>query len=149
MNDEKLTELGALAAQAEGMEAAQDEGAANQWSEQAKEGQPSVSNAQLLDGAFQLARDTGCIVFDLQSPKAVMTDETCGQLGAAWGAVCDKKGWNLAGVMGDYAAEVTAFVMTATLIMKLRRVVGDELAVKAEREAEKQRAAESETVVNV
>lgn len=148
MSDEKLTELGALAAQAEGMEAAEAAEAAAAQGE-APEAAPSVSNAQLLDGAFQLARDTGCIVFDLQSPKAVLTDETCGQLGAAWGAVCDKKGWNLAGVMGDYAAEVTAFVMTATLIMKLRRVVGDELAVKAEREAEKQRAAEAATVVNV
>ena len=148
MSDEKLTELGALAAQAEGMEAAEAAEAAAAQGE-APEAAPSVSNAQLLAGTFQLARDTFCIVGELQSPRLVLTDDACNQLGAAWGAVADKRGWDLVGVLGDYAAEFSAVMLSVTLGMKLRRGVGDELAVKAEREAEKQRAAESETVVNV
>ena len=145
MSEEKLTELGALAAQAEGMEAAEAAAAKGE----APEAAPSVSNAQLLAGAFQLARDTFCIVGELQSPRLVLTDDACNQLGAAWGAVADKRGWDLVGVLGDYAAEFSAVMLSVTLGMKLRRVVGDELAVKAEREAEKQRAAEAATVVNV
>lgn len=70
MSDEKLTELGALAAQAEGMEAAEAAEAAAAQGE-APEAAPSVSNAQLLAGTFQLARDTFCIVGELQSPSVV------------------------------------------------------------------------------
>ena len=123
-------ELGALAAQAESLEA---EAATAMGEGQGSEQQPVVpvqTNAQLLAGVFQLSRDVGCIVAGVQSPRVVLDDATLQQLGDAWGAVADKRGWDLQRLMGDYAAEVSAVMVTITVGVRVNKALQTELAMR-------------------
>lgn len=135
-------ELGALAAQAEGLEA---EAAAATGEGQGAEQAPAVpvqTNAQLLAGVFQLGRDVGCIVAGVQSPRIVLDDATLQQLGDAWGAVADKRGWNLQRLMGDYAAEVSAVMVTITVGVRVNKALQTELAMRERAAAEPAAAVE-------
>lgn len=132
MTTEKHDELSALAAQAEGLETAQD--AAQQGQGEPQQAAPVQTNAQLLAGTFQLAREVGCVVAGVNSPRVVLDDATLTQLGDAWGAVADKRGWDLAKLMGDYAAEVSAVMLTVAVLSKVAKGVQNELAAR-EREA--------------
>lgn len=88
---------------------------------------PGTSNSELLAGTFQLARDTASIITGLKCLRVELPDPTLEQLGQAWGAVADKRGWNLSAVMGDYGAEVAAVMMTLTIGMRLSKAVQAEL----------------------
>lgn len=130
-------ELEALAAQAEGLEADRAQDAAGQDAGPgAAQGVPLQTNADLLAGTFQLARDVFCIIGEVQAPRMVLDDATVVQLGQAWGAVADKRGWDLSKLLGDYAAEVAAVMMTLTVGGKLVKAVRAEMDAKAPREAE-------------
>lgn len=129
-------ELGALAAQAEGLEA---EAAAADGVGQGGEPVPAApvqTNAQLLAGVFQLGRDVGCIVAGVHSPRVVLDDGTLQQLGDAWGAVADKRGWDLQRLMGDYAAEVSAVMITFTVGMRVNKALQAELAARERKAGE-------------
>lgn len=129
-------ELGALAAQAEGLEA---EAAAADGAGQGGEPVPAApvqTNAQLLAGVFQLGRDVGCIVAGVHSPRVVLDDGTLQQLGDAWGAVADKRGWDLQRLMGDYAAEVSAVMITFTVGMRVNKALQAELAARERKDRE-------------
>lgn len=128
-------ELGALAAQAEGLEA--DAAAATAAPGAGGEQAPAVpvqTNAQLLAGVFELGRETFCVVSGLQSPRHVLDGPTVQQLGEVWGAVADKRGWDLSRLMGDYAAEFAAVACTITIGMKLNKAVAAELATREPKE---------------
>lgn len=130
-------ELKALAAQAEGLEseaAAAEAGAAVGGEQQPAA--PVQTNAQLLAGVFQLGREVGCIIADVQSPRVVLDDATLQQLGDAWGAVADKRGWDLNRVMGDYATEVTAVMVTITVAVKVNKALQTELATRERKPGE-------------
>ena len=119
---EQASPLEALAAQAEGLEVDQVEQGA-----QAPAEQPKASNADILGGMFAMMRDLACMIFDVSSPKATFRDAEAVQLGQAWGAVCDKRGVDLARIMGDYGAEVTAVILTATVIKRVSSAVQAEV----------------------
>lgn len=122
---EQASPLDALAAQAEGLEVDQAEQGAPVPVEQ-----PKASNGEILGGMFAMVRDLACMVLDLRSPKATFPDQDAMQLGQAWGAVCDKRGVDLARIMGDYGAEVAAVVMTATVFKRVSSAVNAELAAR-------------------
>lgn len=122
---EQASPLDALAAQAEGLEVGQVEQGGPVAAEQ-----PKPSNAEILAGAFAMFRDLACMILDLQTPKATFPDRDAGQLGQAWGAVCDKRGVDLARIMGDYGAEVTAVVITATVLKRVATAAKAELAAR-------------------
>lgn len=130
----KNDDLAALASQAQGLEAA-DSGAAPEGDAGGAPEAPGQSNAALLAGTFHLMREVGCALGSVQSPRIVLNDQTLDQLGDAWGRVADKRGWNLQQIMGDYAAEVAAFMLTITIVSRLNKAVRDELATKKPAEA--------------
>jgi hypothetical protein len=90
---------------------------------------PEQSSGALLAGMIELAREVFCTIGGVQSPRQVLTPGTVEQLGQAWGAVADKRGWNLSKMMGDYAAEVSAVMVTVPVVIALRRSVVAELEV--------------------
>lgn len=123
MTEKKLDDLEILAQQASTLEAEQPTSG-----EPAPPPAPPVqTNAQLLAGTFQLAREAFCIIGEVRSPRAVLDDGTLQQLGDAWGAVADKRGWDLSKLMGDYGPEVAAVMLTITVGTKLAKVVQAEL----------------------
>lgn len=128
---EKIDELGALALQAERLEseAQQEEAAPGAPPEPAPQ-----TNAQIIAGVLMLARDTACILFELKSPAAVLTDGKVEQLGDLWGRVADKRGWNLASAMGDYVEEITALMGTIGIARELAQAVVMELDAKRSRD---------------
>lgn len=125
---EKIDELAALAGQAASLESAQDEAAA--VGQGGAPVPPPQTNAQILTGAVHLAREASCIVLDVQSPRSVLDEATMQQLGEAWGAVADKRGWNLQQLMGDWGVEIAAVMTTITVGMRLSKAVGAELAAR-------------------
>ncbi|SDP81164.1 hypothetical protein SAMN04489708_12835 [Paracidovorax cattleyae] len=70
------------------------------------------------------------MVLEVQSPRAVLDDGTLQQLGEVWGAVADKRGWNLQQLMGDWGPEIAAVMTTITIGMRLSKAVGQELAAR-------------------
>lgn len=147
MSDEKLTALGALAAQAEGMEAADAAEAAAAQGEAPEAGAQPMTNAQMIAGALELARETACALFDLRSPAAVLTDARIEKLGELWGRVADKRGWNLAGALGNYAEEIAALMGTIGIARELAHAVVAELDAKqAAREKAKEDTPEAVVV---
>ncbi len=128
---EKFDELSALAGQAAGLESAQEEAAA--VGQGGAPVPPPQTNAQILAGAVHLAREASCIVLDVQSPRAVLDEATMQQLGEVWGAVADKRGWNLNQLMGDWGVEIAAVMTTVTIGMRLSKAVGAELEARERR----------------
>ncbi|GKS96767.1 hypothetical protein [Acidovorax sp. SUPP2825] len=121
---EKTDELSALAGQAAGLETAQEQAAEGQGGAPAA---PVQTNAKILAGAFHLGREVSCAVLGLQSPRMVLDDPTLQQLGDVWGAVADKRGWDISAILGDYAAEVAAVMLSITVGVKLMKAAGAEL----------------------
>lgn len=91
---------------------------------------PELTNAQILAGALGAGRDVFCLVTDLKTPKATLSDDQCGSLGEAWGKVCDKRGWNLQGYLGDYALEIAAALATVAIAKAVSDGVKAELAAR-------------------
>ncbi|CAN7410625.1 hypothetical protein [Acidovorax sp. LjRoot194] len=96
---------------------------------------PQQTNGAIIAGTLQLCRDTACVLFDLRSPAAVLTDAKIEQLGELWGRVADKRGWNLASALGDYVEEITALMGTIGIARELVQAVVMELDAKAQRDA--------------
>ena len=90
---------------------------------------PTQTNADIIAGAFSLARDTAGIVLGLKS-IALLTDDKCRQLGELWGRVADKRGWNLAGYMGAYVEELTAVLATVGIVREVAVAVLEELRAR-------------------
>jgi hypothetical protein len=89
---------------------------------------PKLTNAQILAGALGAGRDVFCLVTDFKTPKATLSDENCTTLGDAWGKVCDKRGWNLNGYLGDYALEIAAALATVAIAKAVADGVKAEIA---------------------
>jgi len=135
-NTPRPDDLGALA-----MQAAQLESEAADAAQGGAPGEgpaaPEQTNAAIIAGTLQLARDTACILFELRSPAAVLTDGKIEQLGELWGRVADKRGWNLASALGDYVEEITALMGTIGIARELVQAVLMELDHKARKDAER------------
>lgn len=91
---------------------------------------PAITNAQAIQGALVAARDVFCLFTKLESPRQTLTDAAVQQLSELWGAVCDKRQINLAGYLGDYAAEIAAGIATLSIAMSVRAGVVAELAAR-------------------
>lgn len=89
---------------------------------------PEPTNAQMIAGAIAAGRTVFCMVTKLESPKVHLNDEAAQQLGAAWGPVCDKYGWNLNDALGSYGVEIAAIAVTAQIGYALHRAVTEEIA---------------------
>lgn len=133
-NDQKPDDLGALAMQAAQLES---DAAAGPEAPGAEALPPEQTNAAIIAGTLQLARDTACVLFELRSPAAVLTDAKIEQLGELWGRVADKRGWNLASALGNYVEEITALMGTIGIARELVQAVVMELDAKAKRDAER------------
>lgn len=101
---------------------------------------PPISNAQAMAGAIGAAREAFCFFTKMESPRRVLDDATTAQLGAVWGPVFDKHGWNLGDMIGDYALEFAAVVATLGIVGQLRKAVTLELAQNAAKQAPKETA---------
>lgn len=130
MSEQANDELGALAAQAAGLEAAQD-------AQQQQPGQGGaveaadgheITNAEIIAGAMEMARDVGSELTGLQSIRIAAADEDLQKVSVLVGRVCDKRGWNLNRFLGQYAEEVAAAVAVVALGRKVMRAVSSELA---------------------
>lgn len=88
------------------------------------------TNAQIIAVAIGMGRDVFCAASTLQSPKHALHDEEVKSLGEVWGAVCDKHGWQLGVVMGDYGAEIAALVVTVPIVMTVRMAVMEEIRAR-------------------
>lgn len=95
---------------------------------------PAISNADAIKGALHAAREVFCMFTKLESPRATLGDESIDQLGKLWGAVCDKRQINLAGYLGDYAAEIAAAVASISIAATVRAGVIAELAARKTKE---------------
>lgn len=122
-------------------EAANDPGGPGQ----AAPPEPEQSNAELITGVLQMVRDAGCQLADLQSPLQVATDKRLTNIGLLWGKVADKHGWNIAGMLGGYAEEITAAIATLALGRELSKCITAEMAA---RRADKP-AANDDTITEV
>jgi hypothetical protein len=131
----KPDDLGALAMQAQALESEAQAQAQAQDAQGAEAQPPEQTNAAIIAGTLQLCRDTACVIFELRSPAMVLTDEKCQRLGDLWGKVADKRGWNLAGALGDYVEEITALMGTIGIARELVQTVMLELAHKERQDA--------------
>lgn len=92
--------------------------------------EPEQSNAELIAGVLQMVRDAGCQLSGLQTPARVATDKKLENIGLLWGKVADKRGWNIAGMLGGYAEEIAATIATVALGRELAHVITAELAAR-------------------
>lgn len=92
--------------------------------------EPEQSNAELISGVLQMVRDAGCQLSGLQTPARVATDQRLENIGMLWGRVADKRGWNIAGMLGGYAEEIAATIATVALGRELAHVITAELAAR-------------------
>ena len=120
-------ELETLAIQAEGMTDTNTGPADGQGTTQDAPA-PDPTNEQIIAGAIAAARTVFCMVTKLDSPRIHLDDAAAQQLGAAWGPVCDKYGWNLNAAMAGYGVEIAAIVVTANIGFALHRAVSEEIA---------------------
>lgn len=96
----------------------------------------ALTNGQVLTMAFELIRETMCIVAGVASPKTTLSTDKLAPLGDAWGAVCDKHGLMLADVVGDYMVELKALALTVPVVMAAKNALAAEVAqLKARAEA--------------
>lgn len=90
-----------------------------------------LTNAQVLSTAFELVRETLCTVAGVESPRRTVSSATLAPLAEAWGAVCDKHGINLSGMVGDYILEFKALALTVPVILAARTALLAEIEQKA------------------
>ena len=87
-----------------------------------------MSNAQVIVACFELVREGVCTIAKVKSPRDTASNATLQPLADAWGAVCDKHGWNLANFVGDYILEFKAISMTVPVILAVRAALAEEIA---------------------
>lgn len=110
--------------------------------------EPEQSNAELIAGVLCMVRDAGCQLADLKSPLQIATDKRLENIGLLWGKVADKHGWNIAGMLGGYAEEITAAIATIALGRELSKALTAEMAVRrADKPAANDPAAETAELV--
>lgn len=122
---DKPDALGALVAEAQGMES---ESAAPGEGEPAPE--PEVSNADALFFMLGMARDLGCSVFEVQSPKKTLNDDALRAIADPWGKVADKYGFKLSDAGGAYKLELQAVITTALVLQVAHKALRAELKAK-------------------
>lgn len=91
---------------------------------------PPISNAQVVTGTVAVMREIFCMYTKLESPRRVINDQRCTDLGGVWGPVCDKHGINLQEWLGDYMLEASAVMMTFTILGEVRAAVQAEQSAK-------------------
>lgn len=89
-----------------------------------------MTNAQALGAAFELVRETLCIVANVQSPRTTLATDKLQPIADAWGAVCDKRGISLVDMLGDYILELKALGMTVPLFLVAKAALAAEIADK-------------------
>ena len=97
---------------------------------------PSMTNAQCLLMAGEVIRETLCSFAKVETPKETLSSDKLQPAADAIGAVLDKHGLNLAGVAGDYMAEIKALLLTVPLVLACRAgLQGEIAAAKAKKKA--------------
>lgn len=144
----KQTTLDTLALQADQIdsEAQQDAQQPGQEQEPQPEAPQAPTNAQVIAGALAMGREVFCAVSKLKSPKIHLNDEAVQQLGAVWGPVCDKHGWDMNAAMGDWGIEIAAIVVTAQIGLTLRAAVVEEIAARNAKPVQAETVGEGEPV---
>lgn len=94
----------------------------------AGDAQPKVTNATVIAGTLEAIREGFCFVTKLESPRRVFTADAATQLGAVWGAVCDKRKIDLQKWLGDWGLEFAALMATLQVVGAVREAVTAELA---------------------
>jgi hypothetical protein len=105
-----------------------DSGAPGEGAQTIEPAAPQVTNSQAISMAFIAGREFFCSITKLKSPAVALPDARCGQLGALWGPVCDKRGINLAELLGDYELEFFALMGTMAILGEVRTAVQAEIA---------------------
>lgn len=143
---DKINGLEALASKADqlqSMDQEQPQGGEGQGAPEAL--QPvAATNAEIIAGSLQALREVLAMVVGLKSLQVTMADDKTQELGRLWGAVADKRGYDLNRFMGDYATEVAAVVGTVVIGKVVLTAANAELA--AQRPPEKEPAAAGEVV---
>lgn len=130
MEKKPPSELETLALQAEGMTDTNTGPADGQGDATQDAPAPEPTNAQMIAGAIAAGRTVFCMVTKLESPKVHLDDAAAQSLGAVWGPVCDKYGWNLNDALGSYGVEIAAIAVTAQIGYALHRAVTEEIAAR-------------------
>ena len=93
------------------------------------------TNAQMLAGMFNLARDTVTNLADVQSIQRTLSNAETEQLGAMWGQVLDGYGIKLDAYMGRHGPLIAATLATLAIGVKVRAGYVEERAAKAAKPA--------------
>lgn len=126
-SDAPPTELDRLADQADQLGAGTDDDQAGAPGAAAA---APMTNAQVLATAFELVRETLCTVAGVTSPRRTVSSATLAPLADAWGAVCDKHGIDLSGMVGDYILEFKALALTVPVLLAARNALLAEIEEK-------------------
>lgn len=78
---------------------------------------PEPSNAEIITVGLELVRDTLCAFAKVSSPKRTLDKATIETLAGVWAPVCDKHGWRLSSMAGDYLPELRAGMVTAGVVV--------------------------------
>jgi len=98
--------------------------------------EPSISNAKVLLMAFEMIRETLCVIAGVKSPKTTCASDKLEPLAQAWADVCDKHGLDLSAMVGDWIVELKAVALTVPVIMAARAALSAEIdGMKAARDA--------------
>lgn len=133
-----------LALEGDGLDsqAQADPGAAPGDAQPEAQTKPSLSNAKVLLMAFEMIRETLCVIAGVKSPKATLSSEKLEPLAQAWAGVCEKHGVQLEAMIGDWILEVKAIAVTVPIIMAARAALTAEIdGLKAAKEAKTVEAA--------
>lgn len=125
-----VSDLEALAQQAESMEAEAVAAAPGAPGEPATPEPEKLSNAQILSGGLIAGRGVFCSVTKFESPKTTLSDDSAHRLGEVWGPLFTKWGIELGDYVGEYALELAAIVVTAEIGLSVRAGVVAEMIAR-------------------
>ena len=118
-----ITELDQLAAAAEYSDQEQSAADAGQGAPGEAPPPAPMTNTQVLIVAMELIRETLCTVAQVKSPRDTASSDKLQPLADAWGAVCDKRGIQLADMVGDYILEFKALALSVPLILAAHKAL--------------------------
>ncbi|MRR51292.1 MAG: hypothetical protein EG825_10315 [Rhodocyclaceae bacterium] len=95
-----------------------------------------ISNAEICADALRMVRVFPPIAGRFPSAVALLTDEAIAEFADAFGALCDKYGWDFSGGFGEYAVEIRAALVCGGFAWGFAQAVAADLA-KARAEAAK------------
>lgn len=125
-----MSALDQLAAQADAIGNQADQDEAFSSAPGAAPPPPVMTNGQVLLFALEMVRETLCTVAGVQSPRVTVSSDKLAPMADAWGAVCDKHGFDLSAMVGDYILELKAVTLSVPIILAARTALQAEIAAK-------------------